>query len=119
MQYADESACVNPLQCVCEWLEQLFSSDPSLGYFPEPSKCFMMVFSKRIESAHDIFGDFSISITYCHFFLDGAICDSGGQLQFVQMKIYRWIKCVLRYVLDATTAASKYPQVILGKSLLW
>ena len=53
----DNSACAGKLQFVKEWFEILQKSGPSDGYFPEPSKSFVIVTSHEMQFAQNLFKD--------------------------------------------------------------
>ena len=56
-RYADDSACAGKLQLVRNWFDLLLKLGPSYGYFPEPSKCFIIVAPSDIPAAHSLFKD--------------------------------------------------------------
>jgi len=99
-----------------EWFLLLCSHGPNFGYFPEPSKCFVVVASSQLPVANDVLGDLGIRIVTGHRFLGGFIGDSGDRQNFVMQKVLNWSNHVRAFA----AVASLQPQgayAALTKSL--
>ena len=61
-----------------------------IGFFPEPSKCFVVVGPNRLSLAREVFGDLGICVVTRHRFLGGFIGDSDDRQNFVLEKVREW-----------------------------
>jgi len=73
-----------------EWFLLLCSRGPHFGYFPEPSKCFLVVAPSKLNLANDIFGPLGIQVVTGHRFLGGFIGDLDERWNFVINKVLQW-----------------------------
>ena len=94
------------LQMVGNWFDLLLKLDPSYGYFPEPSKCFIIVAPSDIPAAHSLFKDLGVQVTTGHHFLGGIIGNDESKRNFVEEEVDGWVECVHKL----TAAAKKAPQ---------
>ena len=60
--YADDSAAIAKLKKLEIGLKNLIEEGPAFGYFPEPSKNFLVVDKHYAEEAHHIFDKHAITI---------------------------------------------------------
>ena len=75
--YADDSAAIAKLKKLEIWLKNLIEKGPAFGYFPEPSKSFLIVDKQYAEEAHHIFDKYSITIVEGKRFSGGFIGDGN------------------------------------------
>ena len=75
--YADDSAPIAKHKKLEIWLKNLIEEGPAFGYFPEPSKSFLVVDKQYAEEAHHIFDKYSITIVEGKRFLGGFIGDGN------------------------------------------
>ena len=61
--YADDASAGDLLKILWEWFLLMCSCGSHFGYFPEPSKCFLVVASSQLSLTNDIFGPLSIQYT--------------------------------------------------------
>ena len=78
--YADDSAAIAKLKKLEIWLKNLIEEGPAFGYFPEPSKNFLVVDKQYAEEAHHIFDKYSITLVEGKRFL-GGFKDPNNVLQ--------------------------------------
>ena len=56
--YADDSGALGALENLVEWLSSLTEKGPKYGYYPEPSKSYLVVHPNFVEKAHQLFDRF-------------------------------------------------------------
>jgi hypothetical protein len=61
--YADDASACAQLRNLRDWFVRLQQIGPSFGYYPEPSKCVIIVNSALIPLAHMLFDQFGVKIT--------------------------------------------------------
>ena len=66
--------------------QNLIEEGPAFGYFPEPSKRFLIVDKQYAEQAHHIFGKYSITIMEGKRFLGGFIGDGNKKDIYLENK---------------------------------
>mmetsp|Transcript_9557 Transcript_9557/g.12507 ORF Transcript_9557/g.12507 Transcript_9557/m.12507 type:complete len:221 (-) Transcript_9557:779-1441(-) len=54
--YADDSSCGGRIKAVREWMEKLIKLGPKYGYFPEPSKCIVVMKEGYEEACKKLLG---------------------------------------------------------------
>ena len=72
--YADDSQAVGRLKAIRKWWDILVVHGPPLGYFPKPSKTFLVVKPHLLAEARIMFEDTGIIIT------DGGKRDRGAAI---------------------------------------
>ena len=98
---------------VGNWFDLLLKLGPSYGYFPEPSKCFIIVASSDIPAAHSLFKDLQVQVTTGHpghRFLGGTTGNDESKRKFVEEEVDGWVECVHKL----TAAAKKSPQALFA-----
>ena len=100
--YADDASAGGLLKNLREWFLLLCSHGPHFGYFPEPSKCFLVVAPSQLSLANDIFGPLGIQIVTGHRFLGGFIGDLDERWNFVINKVLQWSNHIRRLVAVAS-----------------
>ena len=66
--------------------QNLIEEGPAFGYFPEPSKRFLIVDKQYAEEAYHIFDKYSISIVEVKRFLGGFIGDGNEKDIYLKKK---------------------------------
>jgi len=56
--YADNASAGGTLLELRDWFNQLCSHGPAFGYYPEPTKSFVVVNEQWMSEAAAVFGDF-------------------------------------------------------------
>ena len=82
--YADYASVCGHLENVYEWFSQLRSRGPDFGYFPEPSKSFLLVSDKHRSVAERLFGCLGVQVVNGHHFLSGYLGDSSDWVDYVR-----------------------------------
>ena len=81
---------------------------PKFGYFPEPSKCYLVVAPEFVEEAAKVFEGYAVNIVTGHKLLGGFIGDELETEKWLQQKINIWInsiKCIARAAVQQPQAA--------------
>ena len=89
---------------------------PKFGYFPEPSKCYLVVGPEFVEEAAKVFEGYEVNIVTGHKLLGGFIGDELETEKWLQQKNNIWlksIKCTARAAVQQPQAA----HVALTKSI--
>ena len=89
--YADDSAAIVKLKKLEILLKNLIEEGPAFGYFPEPSKNFLIVDKQYAEEAHHIFDKYSITIVEEKRFLGGFIGDGNEKDNYLKQKEFEWV----------------------------
>ena len=61
--YADDLAGVGKLESLKRWWQNLIDFGPKLGYYPEPSKSWLIVKLEHLDEAKKIFSGTGLNIT--------------------------------------------------------
>ena len=67
---------------------------PAFGYFPEPSKCLVVVDPDDVQEAQELFSDLGVKVVTSHRLLGGHVGSVEGCSEFVRQKVELWAKCV-------------------------
>ena len=88
--YADDSSCQGKLEDVMQWWEKLQELGPSIGYFPQPRKTYLVVHPDDVNEASAIFRRTGITIVDGMRFLGGFVGSLDGQESYVGSKVKEW-----------------------------
>ena len=80
--YADDSGAVGPLENLVELLSSLTENGPKYGYYPKPSKSYLVVPPTFVEKAHQLFDRFGIRIVEGRRYSGGFIGSDEGKIRF-------------------------------------
>ena len=105
--YADDASAGGTFPELCTWLDSLCSRGPAFGYYPEPTKSFIVVNERWKKEAAAIFGDLGVQVVTGHRFLGGFIGSQYGRGEYVMSKVRRWVG----HVNVLAQAASTQPQL--------
>ena len=92
--YADDSGALGALENLVEWLSSLTENGPKYGYYPEPSKSYLVVHPNFAEKTHQLFNRFGIRIVEGRRYLGGFIGSDEGKIRFTFKKIQEWLDCL-------------------------
>ena len=104
--YADDASACGSLTTLHGWFTDLLESGPSFGYFPEPSKCVLVVDDQFMDEAKEVFKSFSITVKTSHRLLGGVIGDSEGVESFTESSIDGWYDELLSIINIAESQVS-------------
>ena len=88
--YADDASALGSLPLLLLWFEKLQRVGPSFGYFPEPSKCSVIVKESMVDHASSMFEGTGVKVVTSCRFLGGVIGDHSGKVSFVMQKVREW-----------------------------
>ena len=114
--YADDASAGGTLFELRDWFNLLCSRGPAFGYYPEPTKSFIVVSERWRNEANAVFGDLGIQVVTGHRFLGGFIGSHSEREEYVVSKVRRWVG----HINVLAEAASTQPQLAyaaLTKSL--
>ena len=101
--YADDASACGDLHSLSEWLLLLMKHGPSYGYFPEPTKSYLVVDKKFTVQASKIFDQLGIKVVHSRRFLGGVIGDKPGKSAFVSDLTKKWVSKLKCLTMIATT----------------
>ena len=61
--YADDVTGAGSLEDIRKWWDEFLTAGPTLGYYPNPKKCWLVVKPEKLDDAKDVFAGTGISIT--------------------------------------------------------
>ena len=91
--FADDGTGVGKIRQLKEWWDKLSEWGPAFGYFPKPTKCWLIVKDEQAkETAETIFEGVPINITIeGERHLGAVIGTSAFKSKFVNEKVATWI----------------------------
>ena len=92
--YADDSSALGKLEKLLDWLLLLMENGPKYGYYPEPSKSYLVVHPNFIDEAHRLFDQFGIKIVEGRRYLGGYVGSEEGKSIFTGKKVQEWLGCL-------------------------
>ena len=90
MWYADGASACGELSQLLDWFALLVRNGAVYGYYPNPSKCCLVVDPTFVSQASTLFGHLGIKIVTSHLFLGGFIGDSSSSSAFASEKVQKW-----------------------------
>ena len=102
--FADDGTGADKLEALKKWWDVLLEKGPAYGYFPKPSKTWLIVKDKKLEEAKLTFKKTGVKITSDGMrHLGAAIGSSSFKDSYVKEKIAEWIASVERLAKIAVT----------------
>ena len=114
--YANNSLAFGTFDSLLTWFKSLLLIGPLFGYFPEPTKCQLLVKESMINEALAAFADTGVRVVTSYRFLIGCIGDTEGITNYVLSKVSTWVD----HIHQLSEIAKEQPQaayVALTKSL--
>ena len=117
--YADDAAGGGKITDLSTWWEDLCSNGPLFGYYPKPSKTWVIVKPEFEESAKEAFPNLQIT-TLGKRYLGSFIGTSEGKSKFMDEKVDEW-RADLRQLSDIATREPQlaYAAFSFGLSKRW
>ena len=105
--YADDAAGAGPLRELRKWWDVLNEMGPSLGYYPNAKKCWLLTKQGKEDAAREVFHNTAINISTQGQKHLGAVLGSRTYLEeYVNGKVEGWVDQVVKLAEFAAT----YPQ---------
>ena len=91
--YADDLAGGSKLEMLREWWEKIVQNGPAVGYYPKPSKSWLIVKEEHRERAEEIFKNTGINITTDgKKYLGGYVGTAEGSASYVEELVDDWVE---------------------------
>ncbi len=78
------------VQEVRGWFDKLCRKGPAYGYFPEPTKSYLVVADSDLESAQKLFSDIGVKVVTSQRLLGGHIGSKEGLDAYLHKKVSEW-----------------------------
>jgi len=88
--YADDASAGGSLSDLHEWFSLLCTRGPAFGYFPEPTKSFVVVSERFTGEAEAAFGSLGVHVVTSHRFVGDFISSLSARDDYVLSKVHRW-----------------------------
>ncbi len=98
-------------------VRELLRIAPHYGYFPEPSKSYLIVKESMSSHAVDVFDGTNINVVTSCRFLGGCIGGDAGKISFVSEKVEEWSNFVTLLLSSITKDQPQAVFIALTKSL--
>ena len=117
--YADDSAAGGKLDQLMKWWKDLKDQGPMYGYYPKPSKTWLIVKPEHATKAKELFPDVQIT-TKGHRYLGSYIGTEEGVKEFILKETESWKADILGLVdIAANEPQLAYSAFIYGTSKRW
>ena len=112
--YADDAAGGGKIADLQQWWSNLCARGPLFGYYPKPSKTWVIVKPEHYEEAKEAFPGLKIT-SDGHEYLGSFIGTTKGMEAFVKDKVSEWCKDLKQL----SEIASREPQVAYSAFIIW
>ena len=92
--FADDSGAGGVLPELRKWWDELNDIDPSYGYFPKPSKCWLITKPHKLNEARQIFSNCGVNITDQghESYLGSPIGTDEFMRKVIEEKVDTWVE---------------------------
>ena len=108
--YAGDASSFGKLTSLKKWLEILQKEGPAFGYFPEPTKSYLIVNEGYISQAKTLFGPQGVNVVSAHRFLGSIIGSKELKSDYLRVKADEWSQSIQKIA----EAAESYPHESLS-----
>eukprot|EP00919_Chromeraceae_sp_WS-2016_P006955 GHVR01016272.1.p1 GENE.GHVR01016272.1~~GHVR01016272.1.p1 ORF type:complete len:413 (+),score=49.68 GHVR01016272.1:216-1454(+) len=88
--YADDASACGPLGHLLTWLQILSKEGPAVGYFPQPTKTYLVVHHTYVAEAERLFAGTGVTVVTHHRILGGVLGDDSECERYVKQKVQHW-----------------------------
>ncbi|KAL7477167.1 hypothetical protein ACHAW6_002998, partial [Cyclotella cf. meneghiniana] len=105
--YADDFALQGPASRIVDLFHLLCHDGPSVGYFPEPEKCWVICPPSSKPHVRQVFTDASLPVSYCHGkrYVGGFVRSCEKREEWLSPMIQKWVTGIERLA----TIATRFP----------
>ena len=107
--FADDAGAGGKLNDLKGWWDELTSIGPSYGYFPKPSKSWLIVKPEYIDEARELFSDRGVNITTQGH--ERYLGTPIGTRQFIEQVVRKKVETWIEEIKELTTLAKQEPQL--------
>ena len=119
LYYADDGGGGGTLDQLLKWWTDVQEIGPNFGYYPKPSKTWLIVKPKYLKRAKDMFPGISIT-DQGHKYLGSYIGSESGKAEFMKCQVDEWIRDVAALAKIAKTEPQlAYAGYVYGTSKRW
>jgi hypothetical protein len=91
--YADDLGGGSKLDKLKSWWDKTVQHGPAIGYYPKPSKSWLIVKEDRLERAQEVFKDTGVNITTeGKRYLGGFVGTDDATTKYMQELVAEWIE---------------------------
>ena len=94
MWYADDASACGKIEELKDWFVLISEKGLSFGYFPQPKKTYLVVYTQYISKAEEISGHLGINVVCRRKFLGGAIGEEEEKKKLIRQLSQEWISKV-------------------------
>ena len=118
---ADDSQVVGKIETIRKWWDTILVSGPKYGYFPNPSKSYLVVKSQHMDKATRIFKGTGVMIqSYAQRDLGAVIGNLSAVREKLREKVKEWVNQVEALArIAATQPHAAYSAFTLGLRHRW
>ena len=119
--YADDATGAGSLEELRKWWDGLNGMGPSLGYYPNAKKCWLVTKLEKEKEAKEVFGDTAINIsTEGQKHLGAAVGSRSHLEEYVKGKVEDWVgQVVLLAEFAAANPQASYAAFTFGLRHRW
>ncbi len=89
--YADDSSVCGKISQIKKWFSILLDKGPLYGYYPEPTKCFVIVDQSQVDHVKESLSGFGVQVVTSHRVLGGVIGSDIEKEMYIKEKVNSWV----------------------------
>ena len=91
--FADDIMGIGDLKRLKEWWLKVNDIGPKFGYYPEPTKSWLIVKKEQLHLAEDLFNDTGINITtHGRKHLGASVGSDEFRKEYISNKVQKWVE---------------------------
>ncbi len=89
--YADDSSVCGKISQIKKWFSILLDKGPLYGYYPEPTKCFVIVDQSQVDHVRESLSGFGVQVVTSHPVLGDVIGSDIEKEMYIKEKVNNWV----------------------------